>query len=223
MDNGGYAKLEAEIGYTFKNTSFLQEALTHDSFEQGRAGSNERLEFLGDAVLRRAVAEKIFRDRPEGNLDEMSTTRNILTAGRNLSAVGDMLGIGNYMSVNQKSDLTGKTKEGAVEALIGALYLDGGPEPVRSFIERYFDFSVGHIRSPNYKGAVIDFCLSNRLHYDFHASAESGQGPWVAYSVIGEERYGPGSGRKRRQAEEDAARIACAALGIGIKDGKKNR
>ncbi len=139
-----YSKLEKTIGVKFKNKELLKEALTHRSYLNERPGikikHNERLEFLGDAVLELIVTEYLYAKYPQKPEGELTNFRAALVKAPTLFSVAREIGLNNYLllSKGEAKDL-GKAREyilaNALEALIGAIYLDRGYEATRSFIE----------------------------------------------------------------------------------------
>lgn len=131
--------LEERLGYTFKNRSFLQQALTHSS-KIGSA-NNERIEFLGDRVLNLVIAESLFRlfpDEAEGNL---AKRHSALVQGRMLAIVGSVISLGDFvvMSDSERHSGGGENENiisDAMEAALGAIFLDGGLDPARAVILR---------------------------------------------------------------------------------------
>ncbi|KAA3504542.1 MULTISPECIES: ribonuclease III [Rhizobium/Agrobacterium group] len=137
------SRLEALIGYEFKEKARLDRALTHASARSAAAGNYERLEFLGDRVLGLCVAEllfSIFRDATEG---ELSVRLNQLVSAESCAAIGDEMGLHNFIRTGSDvKKLTGKAmlnvRADVVESLIATLYLDGGLEASRKFILKYW-------------------------------------------------------------------------------------
>jgi ribonuclease-3 len=139
---------EKTIGYDFKDCSLLEEALTHPSLSHNQKGINvvnyERLEFLGDAVLGMLVAEMLcalFPDEREGML---AKRHSWLVKGETLTKIGASIGIGEALQMTTGEAQTGgrttaSNLEDAMEALIGAIYLDGGLTPAKAFISRYWN------------------------------------------------------------------------------------
>ncbi len=140
-----YSKLEKTIGVKFKNKGLLREALTHRSYINERANQklkhNERLEFLGDAVLELIVTENIFKKYPQKAEGELTNFRAALVKASTLSEIAGELNLNDYvlLSKGEAKDI-GKARQfilaNALEALIGAVYLDQGYEVTRSFIEK---------------------------------------------------------------------------------------
>src|SRR3989339_1018487 len=140
------SELEKIMGYRFKNRLYLIGALKHRSalhhLQQDRSYSNERLEFLGDAVLDLIIAEyfyHLFPDMVEGHLTQL---RSVIVSGSSLVGSAKELGLGKFLILSENEERAGGRKrasilEDAFEALIGAIYLDGGMKPAREFVETH--------------------------------------------------------------------------------------
>lgn len=141
--------LEEALGYRFRDRSLLEHALQHSSYAHDLPGakSNERLEFLGDSVLGLVVAHSLFRAKPEWDEGQLTRAMHALVEGRSLAELARELEVGPALRLGRTEELSrGEQKKSiladAMEAIIGALYLDGGLEVVRSFIDRVFADSL---------------------------------------------------------------------------------
>ena len=139
-------QLEERLGYTFQDRSFLENALTHSSYaneNKGRSkGSNERLEFLGDSVLGMVVADYLYRSHPDMPEGELTRTRAALVCEESLVEVARKLELGRYLRLGKGEDAGGgrqrpSIQADAVEAVIAAVYLDGGIGSARKLITRF--------------------------------------------------------------------------------------
>ena len=217
-------KLEARLGYTFRDRKLLENALMHSSYanERRAAGctSNERLEFLGDSVLGMVTAEKLYKlfpDLPEGRLSRM---RAELVCEQSLHAVALGLQLGDYLLLGKGEVHTGGRERpsilaDAVEAIIAAMYLDGGLEVARSFILTNvlagLDAGVMH--------HVIDYKteLQERVqrkadqHLEYRLTGESGPDHNKRFTMavlLNGAEIGSGTGRTKKEAEQAAAKAA---------------
>lgn len=217
-------KLEARLGYTFRDRKLLENALMHSSYanERRAAGctSNERLEFLGDSVLGMVTAEKLYKlfpDLPEGRLSRM---RAELVCEQSLHAVALGLQLGDYLLLGKGEAHTGGRERpsilaDAVEAIIAAMYLDGGLEVARSFILTNvlagLDAGVMH--------HVIDYKteLQERVqrkadqHLEYRLTGESGPDHNKRFTMavlLNGAEIGSGTGRTKKEAEQAAAKAA---------------
>jgi ribonuclease-3 len=209
---------EKQIEYNFENTSLLLLALTHPSCGSVD-GDNQRLEFLGDAVLDLVVAEALYRDNPDLNEGALDHMRAGLVNGKALAAHARSLALGEILQVSNAqrqhhTEPSSAMLEDAFEALIGAIYIDGGIEPARAFILKILGAAiqaapkVGGTENP--KGRLQDWAQRN---YDGDTPRYvdvSGDGPdharsyTVAVHLNGSE-LGRGQGSSKKAAESDAA------------------
>lgn len=132
-------RFQEKIGHHFTGTARLEEALTHSSWahEQGIPLWNERLEFLGDAVLEVLISDELFRSMPEANEGQMTRRRSQLVRSQFLSDWGRNIGIGEVLRLGrgQRDNISDNMIEDAMEALIGAIYLDGGFSAAKRFVD----------------------------------------------------------------------------------------
>jgi ribonuclease-3 len=224
-----YSHLEKQIDVVFKRKDLLQQALVHRSAvkESQAYGNNERLEFLGDAVLELATTEHLFRvsKKPEG---ELTNWRSALVQGDHLAEVGRELELGKYLFMSkgeEASDGRNKTSTlaNALEALIGAIYLDKGFEVARGFCEK---FILTHLQD----------LIAQGKHRDekslFQEKSQETQGITPHYEVmeevgpdhdksftcgvfIGTEKIAEGKGNSKQKAE-----TAAASAGLKVKGWK---
>lgn len=216
--------LESRLGYTFKDRSLLENALMHSSYanERRAAGcvSNERLEFLGDSVLGMVTAEKLYKlfpDLPEGKLSRL---RAELVCEQSLHVVALGLGLGDYLLLGKGEAHTGGRERpsilaDAVEAIIAAMYLDGGIEIARTFIltKVLAGLDAGVIHH------VVDHKteLQERVqrkadqHLEYRLTGESGPDHDKRFTMavyLNGEEIGSGVGRSKKEAEQAAAKAA---------------
>ncbi|HTV16203.1 MAG TPA: ribonuclease III [Acidobacteriaceae bacterium] len=231
-------ELEATLGRPFTLKDLLQQALTHRSFvvehsAHGSApltGDNERLEYLGDAVVGLIAAESLFRqypDLPEGALTRL---RGALVSRRHLAEVARGLELGKYLRLGRGEERSGGRAKtallaNAMEAVMGALYLDAGLEAVRELIEtRVIAPTVGALREQlstdsgvgDFKSALQELLQARRQGQPaYRTTAETGPDHRKRFFVevrAGGEALAEGSGPTRKIAEQDAARRAMERL-----------
>ena len=144
--NKNIQNLENEIGYVFNDRELLMQALTHSSYVNDRKMDknlcNERLEFLGDAILEMTSSEFLYSEYPEKDEGELTKLRASLVSETPLAAVAGEIGLGEYLYLGHGEERTGgrtrySVTSDAVEAVIGAIYIDGGIEPARAFVRKY--------------------------------------------------------------------------------------
>jgi ribonuclease-3 len=168
-----YRQLELELGYRFKKKALLELALTHPSFRyenEGQDDDNQRLEYLGDAVLSLMSAEYLFKSSPEAREGDMSKLRSRLTQDRKLAQIGAKLGIGEFLRVGVGERKNGGAERAsnladAVEAIIGAAWMDGGARATNKIFKQVFLPELGElqeapVKKANPKGALQEFAQS---------------------------------------------------------------
>ena len=219
--------LEKITGVRFKDKDLLYQALTHRSalHERAKNGHNERLEFLGDAVLQLISTEYLFHlsDRPEG---ELTNWRSALVQGDHLCEVARELKLGEYLFLSRGEEASGGRKKDstladAVEAFIGALYLDQGIDAARSFVHT---FILTHLKQLIAKGkhrdekSVFQEMAQEKTGMTPTYTTLSESGPdhsklFTCAVFIGDEKVAKGEGNTKQKAEQDAAKAALTAKG----------
>ena len=221
---------ENVLGYAFQDRSRLELALTHKSFANERedCGDNERLEFLGDAVLDLALSDVLmtrFPEDPEGNL---SKKRASLVNEETLSKVALDLQIGERVRVGKGEAKSGgghkpRLLASALEAVIGAIFLDGGFQAARALVERLFDERMSLLAAStvdyqsDFKTRLQE--LAQERHKQapvYKVERESGPDHDKVFEVsvrVGEAALANGTGRSKKSAEQDAARAALEKMG----------
>ena len=219
--------LQAKLGYKFKNQALLELALTHSSYanEMKKSGvvSNERLEFLGDSILGMTVASMLYENYPEMPEGKMTRLRSELVCEKSLAAFSVTFGIGERLLLGR-----GEVKGGgrdrpsiladAFEAVLAAIYLDGGFRPVAKLIKKYFapQATVLQIKITDYKTAlqeVIQEKSGQALSYSI--TDESGPDHMKSFTVevcLNGKRIGSGTGRSKKAAEQSAAMVALQTV-----------
>jgi ribonuclease-3 len=227
------AELESILGHPFRDPRWLHQALMHSSRIPERAPeepaeSNEKLEFLGDAVLELVVSEELVREFPDWSEGQLSKSRARLVNATAISLSALRLGIGKYLRLGRGEEKTGgRTKPAlladAYEALIAAIYLDGGLEAARGFVRRSLvegDIAVeaerlGHT---DHKSALQEFLQSRGMAPGaYQVIAESGPDHQKTFRVevrIGGQVTAMGCGRTKKEAEQAAAIAALIQLGV---------
>ncbi|MBE6956132.1 MAG: ribonuclease III [Ruminococcaceae bacterium] len=213
--------LEAKLEYTFQDISLLEHALTHSSYaneSRGRCTSNERLEFLGDSVLGMVVADHLFRacgDMPEGDLTRI---RAALVREENLVEVARQLDLGSYLRLGRGEELCGgrqrpSIQADAVEAVLAAVYLDGGIGSARKIIHRFIlDNAVLETKTQDYKTALQEL-VQRQPGSEIIYELVSESGPdhcrvFVMEVSVNGQVTGRGEGHSKKAAEQMAAKAA---------------
>jgi ribonuclease III len=218
--------LEARIGYRFKDRGLLEHALTHKSKAHedpsGGVADNESLEFLGDAVLGLVVADMLFRSFPSYNEGQKSKIKANLVSTASLAELAEQMGLGEQALLAD-----------TCEALIAAIYLDGGLEPARNFLMREFSSGIDDARRPDYFGRDHKSRLQERLQAQgrplpsYRVSGEVGPDHRKMFHVevfVGEELIAQGVGRTKKEAEQEAAKVGLEAIqGSGVGDQRSGK
>ena len=216
-------KFEEKTGYEFSYESYLEEALTHSSYvrEHPRENlrSNERLEYLGDALLDAVVGEILYRRLPDAEEGRLTKLRAAVVCEKTLADISRSLDIGSYLYMgNGEIKQGGRNRESiladAVEALIGAVFLDSSYETVSEFITRLTRNPVEEAISgrlvKDYKSAIQEMLQARGLKAPSYQVAKE-EGPdhsktFFVDLIIDGKVYGSGCGRTKKQAEQNAAR-----------------
>ena len=218
--------LEERLGYQFKNPSLLENALTHSSYanEHRDTGmpSNERLEFLGDSVLGMVVADHLYREHTQMPEGELTRTRAALVCEESLVEVARALELGKYLRLGKGEDAGGGRKRpsilaDATEAVLAAVYLDGGIAPARRAIRTLILGNEEEMStSRDYKTALQELVQrESGRKLTYHLVGEEGPDHAKRFSVeveLNGKTVGAGEGRTKKAAEQRAAKAAIAAL-----------
>lgn len=217
------AKAEARLGYKFKNPDLLARALCHASTRNEGLSSNERLEFLGDAVLGMLVSWFLFEGLPKASEGDLSGRKAAMTRGDNLAAVGQRLGLSDLLRTGKNQDLapTPSMEGDLVEACLGAIFLDGGLEAAQQFVVDHIvraeqPDQIAPIAYTDPKSQLQHFTLARRLGLPEYRSVKV-EGPPHAQEftmevVIAGRVLGTATGTSKKAAQQGAARIAFDAL-----------
>lgn len=223
------SRLESAIGYRFVNRRLLADALTHRSFvyQSRRPGlcDNERLEFLGDAVLGVIVSGRLLELFPDSGEGSLSRRKASLVGSSTLSEIAVRIHLGEFLRLGRAEENTGgRTKRSvlanAMEAMIGAVYLDGGISCAERLVYRLFGTLLERAESAgderDYKTMLQEFSHSHRWTAPCYFVRDiSGPDHDLVFSVavkVGEDFFGTGTGGTRKEAEQCAAREALLLL-----------
>lgn len=220
-------ELQQRIAYTFTESRLLERALTHRSYanENRLAQHNERMEFLGDSVLNLVVSEMLMNALPAASEGELSRMRAAVVSEPSIAAVGRQIGLGAFLQIGRGEELSGgRDKDSllsdSLEALVAALYLDGGIEQARAFITRIFGDRVTQVRTAggtaDSKTELQELCQERlKALPEYRVVSESGPDHRKEYAVellIQGTVCGRGTGRSKKEAEQRAAREAMEHL-----------
>jgi ribonuclease-3 len=225
--------LERRVGYRFKDRGLLEHALTHRSrvHEDASGGvfDNESMEFLGDSVLGFVVAAMLFREFPQHNEGQKSKLKASLVSAASLARLGEALDLGEFLILGRGEEKTGGRRKHAIiadcyEALIAAIYLDGGIEPAQRFIERQFADLVAEARrtgadasfTDDWKSALQEYLQSHgRGLPAYRLAGEVGPDHrkcFVVEVVVEGDAIAKAEGRSKKEAAQLAARVALEKL-----------
>ncbi len=214
---------EQNIQYTFKDKSLLNLALTHSSYaneSKSHIAYNERLEFLGDAVLQLVTSEKLYKENPNMPEGKMSKTRAALVCEDALANYSKQIALGSFMFLGKGEENTGGRERPSIladafEALIGAIFLDGGIAPAKKFILRFLNDKNLHLQ--DYKTLLQEIIQQNpgeRLSYI--VVKEEGPDHDKSFTVevhLNSNPIGSGEGKSKKAAEQQAAKEALGLMG----------
>lgn len=223
-------RLETALGVVFQDPNLLQQALIHRSYlnesaELPLSASNERLEFLGDAVIGMLMADELYRrfpDSPEGRLTEM---RAHLVRGGTLARIGERLDLGGCLVMGRGEERTGGRNRApnlgrALEAVIGAVYLDSGMDVARGAVSRLFESEIDELEMDgphlDAKSSLQQFAQASMRATPEYVTVAT-EGPehareFVVEVHVGQAVAGVGRGRKKSDAQQEAATKALIAL-----------
>ena len=228
--------LERRIGYRFKDRGLLEHALTHRSrvHEDASGGvfDNESMEFLGDSVLGFAIADMLFRQFPHHNEGQKSKVKASIVSAASLARLGDKINLGEFLILGRGEEKTGGRRKHALiadcyEALIAAIYLDGGIEPAKSFIERQFEDLIHEARrtgvqaafTEDYKSALQEWLQSHdRGLPAYRLAAEIGPAHRRMFDVevvVNGIPLARAEGKSKKEAAQAAAKLALDLLSEG--------
>ena len=218
MDNK-LTQLEHKIHYRFQDRSLLKQAMIHSSYANERQmpkqACNERLEFLGDAVLELVSSEFLFTEHPKMPEGELTKTRASMVCEPSLAFCARELNLGAYLLLGKGEDATGgrqrdSVTSDAMEALIGAIYLDGGFANAKEFIHRFVLSDLEHRKlffdSKTILQEIVQAHFEDPVFYQL--TGEEGPDHNKSFQVavyLGQEMWGTGKGRTKKAAEQEAA------------------
>ncbi len=220
-------KFQQAIDYPFQNEDLLRQALTHSSYANEhhlpKHGDNERLEFLGDAVLEIITSDFLYREHPDWSEGEMSKTRAGIVCEQTLAHCTRALDLGRYLLLGKGEEQTGGRRRESVlsdafEAVIGAIYLDGGIDSAETFIYRFVLNDLEHTQMFFDSKTILQEIVQGRDLGELEYVLVEESGPdhdksFVMDACIGGERKGRGEGHTKKAAEQEAAYQTILMLG----------
>ena len=220
-DSGELSQLQSRLDYNFQDQTLLQQALTHRSFCEERDSSYERLEFLGDSVIGLIISQFLFENFPRKSEGDLTKIKASLVSEITLTQVAQSISLGEYIRMSKEEKKAGGKEKPSIisdayEALIGAVFLDGGLSPATRMLDQHIFSRIYQIIKNdafrNYKGELLEYLQSQGRRLPRYQVLEE-KGPdhekkfVIAVFVKGKE-WGRGSGTTKKEAEQNAARIA---------------
>lgn len=216
------------LGYHFRQPEFLKLALTHRSFVRSQSDfipSNERLEFLGDSVLGLVIADQLYQDNPHLSEGDLTKMKALLVNEMTLSMIGRKVGLNKYIRLSAEEDRAGGRERDSIvsdsmEAVIGAIYLDGGLDATRDVILRLLyvhrEMIMADESQQNYKGDLLEIVQGEGAGMPrYEVVEESGPDHDKLFKVevsVNGHPLGSGDGSSKKEAEQKAARVALTRM-----------
>ncbi len=217
--------LEKKLGYKFKNIRLLKHALVHRSYvyenEGTRKDSNERMEFLGDSILNMIVSDYLYSTFPKKQEGDLSKIKSLVVSKKILGEAANKLGIGKFIYLSEAESKAGGRKRisigaDAFEAITAAIYLDGGHKKAKNFITNTILYDISTYLDNrdyvNYKSALLEATQKLGLGMpSYRVNSESGPDHNKTFEInvmIKNECWGTGTGKSKKEAEQEAARNA---------------
>ena len=223
-----YAALEEKLGYSFRDPTLCETALTHTSWmnetHETDRSDNERMEFLGDSVLALAISDILMRRYPEHSEGELSKARSALVNEAGLALVSEALSLGQWIFLGRGEEQAGGRQKrsllsNALEALVGAVYLDGGFAAAFQVVERLFQPALTDMPATaarDFKSRLQEVSQASlQLAPSYTVIAEHGPDHDKTFEVaisLGDKEYGRAQGKSKKEAQQNAAERALAAL-----------
>lgn len=224
--NRSFMELEKIIGYQFKGRNFLEQAMTHSSYANERrwdkSRCNERLEFLGDAVLELITSDFLFQNYQELSEGDLTKLRASLVCESTLAFCAEEIGLGEFLLLGKGEEGTGgrfrhSVVSDGMEALIGAIYLDGGFANAKEFILRFVLNDIEHKQLFFDSKTILQERVQGRMEGQICYRLVGEKGPdhdksFFVKLFIGDEEYGSGQGHTKKAAEQRAAYEALCKI-----------
>ena len=208
MNGFPYTEIEKKIGYTFKDKTLLKEAFTHSTYAHAHGGKdNERMEYLGDAVLELVVTEWQYARDTQASEGVLTRERQKLVCQSALDSAVDALDVRKYLLVSgSKANIGQKTTSSLFETIVGAIYLDGGYQYAKEFILKHGRLEAESI-PVNHKGELQEFLQKRGEEPPRYETEKSGKdnAPVFKATAAAMGKRAQGVGRSKKEAEQEAA------------------
>ena len=218
------ARCQDVIGYTFIKPELLRAALTHTSGANTRAASNERLEFLGDSVLGLVTCKLLYLRFPDYQEGDLTKVKSVVVSRKTCAQFSKEIGLGDFLFLGKGVSLYGEMPSNMLadvfEALVAAVFLDGGWDVARDFVQRFVDPEIERV-ARDAIGANAKSHLQHIVQRDYGGTPRyfllDEQGPdhdkcFKVVAQVGDHRFPPGWGRTKKEAELKAALNAIAEI-----------
>ncbi len=226
MNENEIKQLEQQLDYEFNNKELLIEAVTHTSRASDRLKSNERLEFFGDAVLDLVICQELFEKFPDYDEGDLTKIKSKLVSRKTCSGIAKDLNLVKYLKIGKglcdSRGLTGSVAAGAYEAIVAAIYLDGGLDQVKKFILMNFEELIAKVDSQqhqeNFKSLLQQYAQKNLDSTVIYEVIDE-QGPdhnkcFESEVIINSRRFNSAWGINKKASEQMAAKNALIELGV---------
>lgn len=226
MEEQDLIDCQERLSYRFEDEGLLVQALTHSSSNSGEKHDNERLEFLGDSIVGVVICEHLYNRYPEAAEGQLTRMKSAVVSRSSLGRVARRMGIGEFIILGagmaKRRHLPNSLFANVFEALIAAVYIDGGMEPARKLILELLEGEIkaaeADRRYKNYK-SVLQHHTQRELQVTPVYRVIREEGPdhlkfFEVTAVIGDEEYESGWGRSKKEAEQRAAEETLRALGV---------
>lgn len=205
--------VELILKYSFRNKELLKRALTHPSYFSERNLNYQKLEYLGDSILDFVVAEYLYREYSDKNEGELTRMRAAVVSKTALSKIVIELGLDRYVYVSQQGAMSAKMRSDVYEAIVAAIYLDGGLDAVKSFIS---DTVIPKISEQveDYKSKLLEYGAKNNININFEITSDgpSHKKHFYAKVFIDGKECGAGEGYSITEAHQKASKKAYFSL-----------
>ena len=219
-----YRFIASRFGYRAKSINYFEQAITHKSNANSKySDSNERLEFLGDAIIDAVVAEYLYLKFPNEDEGYLTKIKSKLVSRKTLSEIAEEMDLRQILRYHRGRSININTLEGnAFEALIGAIYLDGGYKAVKQTLEfhvytKFLNVNKVLEEEIDFKSKLFIWSQRNKLSIEFKTISEVNKGNCWEYKVaviINEQKYGIGAGSSKKSAEQVAAKETLELMGV---------
>jgi ribonuclease-3 len=226
MDENTLSQIEQVLDYEFCNPELLDLALTHSSYAENRIKSNERLEFLGDSVLAIVICQRLFAQFPDYLEGDLTKIKSMLVSRKTCSKIANQLGIVSFIKAGKGMEKTramaGSISAGVLEAIIAAIYLDGGFEAAGQFILKFFGEMIEKADAQQHQNnfkSMLQQHVQREFNTTPHYELLDEKGPdhnkcFESSVVIDERRFQSAWGVTKKEAEQKAAFNALEELGL---------